>query len=249
MSERPSSIVEDPAPGLDGDQGPPILTVSEISALLKSAVEDAFPQVRVRGEISGFKRAASGHLYFTLKDEDAVLDGVCWRGTAGRLGLAPEDGMEVVATGRLTTYHARSRYQIVIDAMELAGEGALLKLLEERRKKLAAEGLFDLENKQDIPFLPGVIGVITSPTGAVIRDPHHRLAQHLGVTVTPEAAIVAAGGKMVYRGRIDNLYGDLGRKRPLGATRHELRNALDAVLAGKEIQVKRTEAIGCYLPK
>ena len=86
-------------------------------------------------------------------------------------------------------------------------------------------------------------------TGAVIRDPHHRLAQHLGVTVTPEAAIVAAGGKMVYRGRIDNLYGDLGRKRPLGATRHELRNALDAVLAGKEIQVKRTEAIGCYLPK
>ncbi len=175
MSERPSSIVEDPAPGFDGDQGPPILTVSEISALLKSAVEDAFPQVRVRGEISGFKRAQSGHLYFTLKDEDAVLDGVCWRGTAGRLGLAPEDGMEVVATGRLTTYHARSRYQIVVEAMELAGEGALLKLLEERRKKLAAEGLFDLENKQDIPFLPGVIGVVTSPTGAVIRDILHRL--------------------------------------------------------------------------
>jgi exodeoxyribonuclease VII large subunit len=130
----------------------------------------------VRGEISGFKRAGSGHLYMALKDENAVLDAVCWRGVAGRLGLQPEDGMEVVATGRLTTYPARSRYQIVIESLELAGEGALLKLLEERRRKLAAEGLFDEARKQPLPFLPEVIGVVTSPTGAVIRDILHRLA-------------------------------------------------------------------------
>ena len=176
MSEHPSTVV-----GADAGQKPlgsdlPILTVSEISALLKRAVEESFPRVRVRGEISGFKRAASGHLYFTLKDENAVLDGVSWRGTAERLGLKPEDGMEVVATGRLTTYPGRSRYQIVVEAMELAGEGALLKLLDERRKKLAAEGLFDAERKKDIPYLPDVIGVVTSPTGAVIRDILHRLA-------------------------------------------------------------------------
>ena len=176
MSEHPSTVV-----GATVGQKPPgsdlpILTVSEISTLLKRAVEESFPRVRVRGEISGFKRAASGHLYFTLKDENAVLDGVSWRGTAERLGLKPEDGMEVVATGRLTTYPSRSRYQIVVEAMELAGEGALLKLLDERRKKLAAEGLFDAERKKDIPYLPDVIGVVTSPTGAVIRDILHRLA-------------------------------------------------------------------------
>ena len=154
----------------------PIMTVSEISLALKREVEETFSYVRIRGEISGFKRAASGHLYMTLKDEDAVLDGVCWRGTAGRLSIAPEDGMEVIATGRLTTYPARSKYQVVIDQLELAGEGALLKLLEERRKKLTAEGLFDEENKRELPFIPEVIGVITSPTGAVIRDILHRLA-------------------------------------------------------------------------
>ena len=179
MSEHPSTVEADAA----GQKSPqsqgrelPILTVSEISALLKRTVEENFARVRVRGEISGFKRAASGHLYFTLKDENAVIDGVCWRGTSERLGIRPEDGMEVVATGRLTIYPGRSRYQIVVDAMELAGEGALLKLLEERRKKLAAEGLFDAERKREIPWLPGVIGVVTSPTGAVIRDILHRLA-------------------------------------------------------------------------
>lgn len=138
-------------------------------------VEDAFGHVRVRGEISGFKRPASGHMYFTLKDEEAVLNGVCWRGSAGRLGLVPEDGMEVIATGRLTTYGPRSNYQMVVDKMEIAGEGALLKLLEDRRRKLAGEGLFDEDQKRSLPFLPEVIGVVTSPTGAVIRDILHRL--------------------------------------------------------------------------
>ncbi|MED5396109.1 MAG: exodeoxyribonuclease VII large subunit [Pseudomonadota bacterium] len=154
----------------------PVLSVSEISGVLKQTVEQAFPRVRVRGELSGFKRAASGHLYFSLKDKDAVLNGVCWRGTAGRLELAPEDGMEVVATGRLTTYSGRSRYQIVVEAMELAGEGALLKLLEERRRRLTEEGLFDVDAKKELPFLPHVIGVVTSPTGAVIRDILQRIA-------------------------------------------------------------------------
>ena len=155
----------------------PILSVSELAGALKAAVEGAFPLVRVRGEISGFKRAPSGHLYLTLKDAEAVLASVAWRGTAGRLGLAPEDGMDVIATGRLTTYPGRSQYQLVIERLELAGEGALLKLLEERKKKLAAEGLFAAERKRKIPYLPEVIGVVTSPTGAVIRDILHRLAE------------------------------------------------------------------------
>ena len=151
-------------------------TVSELSQALKRTVEENYAWVRVRGEISGFKRASSGHLYMALKDADAVLDAVCWRGAAGKLSVAPEDGMEVIATGRLTTYPGRSKYQIVIEAMELAGEGALLKLLEERRRKLTAEGLFDASRKRPLPFLPDVIGVVTSPTGAVIRDILHRLA-------------------------------------------------------------------------
>src|SRR5690606_2436659 len=117
----------------------------------------------------------SGHVYLCLKDADAVLDGVMWRATAQRLTLVPEDGIEVVATGRLTTYPGRSKYQIVIESMEIAGQGALLKLLEDRRKKLLAEGLFGPARKRKPPFLPEVIGVVTSPTGAVIRDILHRL--------------------------------------------------------------------------
>ncbi len=152
------------------------LTVSELSQALKRTVEDAYSHVRVRGEISGFKRASSGHLYMALKDQDALIDAVCWRGNAGKLDIRPEDGMEVIATGRLTTYPGRSKYQIVIEHIELAGEGALLKLLEDRRKRLAEEGLFDEDRKRNLPFLPEVIGVITSPTGAVIRDILHRLA-------------------------------------------------------------------------
>jgi exodeoxyribonuclease VII large subunit len=153
----------------------PEFTVSEISQAVKRTLEGNFERVRVRGEISGFKRATSGHLYFALKDEEAKLDGVCWRGTAGRLAILPEDGLEVIATGRISSYPGRSSYQLIIESLELAGEGALLKLLEERRKKLAAEGLFDPARKQALPFLPEVIGVVTSPTGAVIRDILHRL--------------------------------------------------------------------------
>ena len=155
----------------------PEFSVSEVSQAIKRTLEGSFERVRVRGEISGFKRAASGHLYMALKDSDAVLDAVCWRGQAGRLSLAPEDGLEVIAVGRITSYPGRSKYQIVIDSLELAGEGALLKLLEQRRKALADEGLFDVDRKRALPFLPEVIGVVTSPTGAVIRDILHRLGE------------------------------------------------------------------------
>jgi len=157
-----------------GDNSP-ALSVSELSGALKTTIENSFGQVRVRGEISGFKRHASGHCYFTLKDENACIDAVIWRTSAGSLAFRPEDGAEVIATGKLTTYPGRSKYQIVIDRMELAGEGALLALLEKRRKALAAEGLFDGARKRKLPFLPRVIGVVTSPTGAVIRDILHRL--------------------------------------------------------------------------
>ena len=157
-----------------GDNSPP-LTVTELSGALKRTIENAFGQVRVRGEISGFKRHASGHCYFTLKDENACIDAVIWRTSTGTLAFRPEDGAEVIATGKLTTYPGRSKYQIVVERMELAGEGALLALLEKRRKALAAEGLFDASRKRRLPFLPRVIGVVSSPTGAVIRDILHRL--------------------------------------------------------------------------
>ena len=153
----------------------PILSVGELSQALKRVVEGEFAWVSVRGEVSGFKRAASGHLYFALKDADAVLDAVCWRGVAGRLGIAPEDGLEVVATGKISTYPGRSRYQIVVERLELSGAGALLALLEARKKALAAEGLFDEARKRDLPYLPETVGVVTSPTGAVIRDILHRI--------------------------------------------------------------------------
>ena len=158
-----------------GDNAQP-LTISEISALLKRTVEDRFGFVRLRGELSGVKRAASGHFYCALKDEGAVIDGVMWKGNAARMNFRAEDGLEVIATGKLTTYPGRSKYQIVIDSLELAGEGALLALLEKTRARLAAEGLFDAGRKRALPYLPQVIGVVTSPTGAVIRDILHRLA-------------------------------------------------------------------------
>ena len=153
-----------------------VYTVSELSRALKRSIEENFAYVRVRGEISGYKRHSSGHCYLVLKDSDAVLDAVCWRITAMRLGIKPEDGMEVVCTGRLTTFPGRSKYQLVIETIELAGIGALLKLLEERRRRLAAEGLFAAERKKKLPFLPEVIGIVTSPSGAVIRDILHRLS-------------------------------------------------------------------------
>jgi exodeoxyribonuclease VII large subunit len=151
------------------------LSITEISALLKRTVEERFGFVRLRGELSGVKRAASGHLYCSLKDEGARIDGVMWKGQVGRLGFIPEDGIEVIATGKLTTYPGRSNYQIVIERMEIAGEGALLALLAKTKARLEAEGLFDPARKQALPYLPRVIGVVTSPTGAVIRDILHRL--------------------------------------------------------------------------
>jgi exodeoxyribonuclease VII large subunit len=151
-------------------------TVTELAFALKRTVEDSFGLVRVRGELTGFKKAASGHLYFALKDEKSVLDAVAWRTLVPRLTFEPADGLEVVCTGKLTTYPGRSKYQLVVERIEPAGAGALMALLEQRKKQLAAEGLFAPERKKALPFLPEVVGVVTSPTGAVIRDILHRLA-------------------------------------------------------------------------
>jgi exodeoxyribonuclease VII large subunit len=151
-------------------------TVSELAFALRRTVEDAYGLVKLRGEISGFKgRHSSGHCYFTLKDEGACIEAVIWRSTFQRLKFKPDEGLEVIAKGRVTTYPDRSKYQIIIDELEPAGIGALLAQLEERKKKLAAEGLFDQARKRPLPFLPRIIGVVTSPTGAVIRDILHRL--------------------------------------------------------------------------
>ena len=154
----------------------PEITVSELSANIKRLVEDNFAYVRLRGEISGYRGPhSSGHCYFSLKDSNARIEAVIWRTAFARLRFKPEEGLDVVAVGRITTYPGKSSYQIVIDSLEPAGAGALMALLEERKKKLAAEGLFDEARKKPLPYLPRVIGVITSPTGAVIRDILHRL--------------------------------------------------------------------------
>ncbi len=152
-----------------------VYSVTEISNLLKGIVEDHFTGIQVRAELSSVKCHSSGHIYFSLKDDRAVLDGICWKGVAAKLATQPQDGLEVICTGRLTTFPGRSKYQMVIETMEVAGEGALLKLLEDLKKKLAAEGLFSQDLKKAIPFLPKKIGIITSPTGAVIQDILHRL--------------------------------------------------------------------------
>src|SRR5713226_148697 len=152
-------------------------TVSELSAAVKRSIEDAYGFVRVRGEISGFRGAhSSGHCYFSLKDENAKIEAVIWKGAFARMRIKPEEGLEVIVSGRLTTYPGQSKYQIVVETLEPAGLGALMALVEERKKRLAAEGLFDAARKQLLPFLPDVIGVITAPAGAVIRDILHRLA-------------------------------------------------------------------------
>jgi exodeoxyribonuclease VII large subunit len=153
----------------------PEFTVGDLSAALRRTVEDSFPFVRVKGEVSNLKVHSSGHIYFDLKDERATLNAVIWRMTARQLRVKPERGVEVVCTGRVTTYAASSRYQLIVEQVELAGLGALMALLEARKKKLAQEGLFDAGRKRKLPFLPEIIGVITSPTGAVIRDIMHRL--------------------------------------------------------------------------
>lgn len=155
----------------------PEFGVSELAMSLKRTLEDSYGRVRVRGELGRVNIHSSGHMYSSIKDDKSCIDAVCWKGNVGRLSVKPEEGLEVICTGKITSYPARSNYQIVIDKMELAGEGALLKLLEERKKRLAAEGLFNDEYKSDIPFLPERIGVITSPTGAVIRDIIHRISE------------------------------------------------------------------------
>ncbi|MEO6091774.1 MAG: exodeoxyribonuclease VII large subunit [Novosphingobium sp.] len=195
FSADPSALVANPAPG---DNAAPF-SITEISALLKRTVEERFGFVRLRGELSGVKRAASGHFYCCLKDDGAAIDGVMWRASAQRLSFAPEDGVEVIATGRITTFPGRSKYQIVIERMEIAGEGALLALLAKTRARLEAEGLFDPARKRALPFLPGVIGVVTSPTGAVIRDILHRLADRFPsrVIVWPVAVQGQGAGEQV----------------------------------------------------
>lgn len=163
-------IIEATKPNL-GEQ-----SVTELSHALKRTLEDRFGHVRVRGEISGFRGAhSSGHCYFALKDDGAKLDAVIWRGTFNKLRSKLQEGLEVIATGKITSYPGKSNYQIVIENVEPAGVGALMALLEERKKKLSAEGLFDQDRKRDLPYLPQVIGIVTSPTGAVIRDILHRL--------------------------------------------------------------------------
>src|SRR5437588_771233 len=151
----------------------PELTVSELAFALKRTIEDAYGYVRVRGELGSVKYHSSGHVYVDLKDDRACLAGIIWRTTSARIKLKLEPGLEVVVTGRITTYPGQSKYQIVIETLEPAGLGALMALLEERKKKLGAEGLFDVTRKQRLPVLPTVIGVVTSPTGAVCRHILH----------------------------------------------------------------------------
>lgn len=150
-------------------------TVSEISGAVKRVIEGEFGRVRVRGEVGRVSRPSSGHMYFDLKDDRSVIAAVSWKGQVAKMAVRPEEGMEVIATGKLTTFPGQSKYQLIVDEVEPAGAGALMAMLEARRRALAAEGLFDAGRKQPIPFLPQVIGVVTSPSGAVIRDILHRL--------------------------------------------------------------------------
>lgn len=167
----------------EADRNNTALTLQDLSKQLKKTVESVFDHVRVRAEVSRPTRAASGHLYFTLKDDSATLDAVCWKGVVGGLTTMPEEGLEVIVSGKISTFPGRSKYQIIVQDVEIAGEGALLKQLEDRRRRLAEEGLFDAERKQALPAMPKVIGVVTSPTGAVIRDILHRLAERFPVHV------------------------------------------------------------------
>ncbi len=165
-----SDLFEDAAPG-----NAPEYTVTELSGAVKRVIEGEFGLVRVRGEIGRVSRPASGHFYFDLKDDRSVIAAITWKGQAAKLGVRPEEGMEVVATGRMTTFPGQSKYQLIVEDLALAGAGALMAMLEARRVKLAAEGLFDAGRKRPLPYLPRVIGVVTSPSGAVIRDILHRL--------------------------------------------------------------------------
>lgn len=194
------------------------LTVGEISGAIKRALETTFGRVRVRGEVGRANYHASGHLYFTLKDADAAMDAVVWRSSVERLALRLEEGMEVVCTGRISSYARSSRYQIVVESVELAGEGALLKLYEDRRRRLAAEGLFDSGGKRDLPFLPEAIGVVTSIAGAVIHDILHRLADrfptHVLVWPVPVQGDGAAARIAAAIEGFNAITGDAGAPRP-----------------------------------
>ncbi|MSU90125.1 exodeoxyribonuclease VII large subunit [Rhodobacteraceae bacterium 2CG4] len=170
-----SDLFDDPDDAQPAGGNAPEFTVSELSGAVKRTIEGAFTHVRVRGEVGRVSRPRSGHVYLDLKDDRSVLAGVIWKGNAQRLRTQPEEGMEVIATGRLTTFPGQSRYQIVIEDIAPAGVGALMAMLEKRRTALAAEGLFDEARKRPLPYLPEVIGVVTSPSGAVIRDILHRL--------------------------------------------------------------------------
>lgn len=187
-----------------------IFSVSDASALLKKVVETAFPEIRIRGELSQITRATSGHMYMTIKDENAAINAIIWRGTPVNFKL--EEGSEVIITGRFTTYPARSNYQIIINSIELAGVGAILKMLEMRKQKLAAEGLFDQSKKKPLPRFPQTIGVVTSPTGAAFQDIQNRLRERFPVYIllypatvqgTTAAAEVAAG--IEYFNRMNNV--------------------------------------------
>lgn len=187
-----------------------IFSVSDASALLKGVVETAFPRIKIRGELSQITRATSGHMYMTIKDSGAAISVIIWRGTPVPFKL--EEGMEVIITGRFTTYPARSNYQIIVNEIEMAGVGAILKMLEERKQKLAAEGLFDVARKKPLPKLPTCIGVVTSPTGAAFQDIQNRLRERFPVRVllypatvqgTTAAAEVAAG--IEYFNRMKNV--------------------------------------------
>ena len=169
-------------------------SVSELSGAVKRAIEDNFGFVRVRGELGRVTRAGSGHVYLDLKDEKAVISGVMWKGVASRLAIRPEQGMEVVASGKMSTFPGQSRYQLIIDSLEPAGVGALMALFEERKKKLAAEGLFAQERKKPLPYLPRVIGVVTSPSGAVICDILHRLRERFPTHVIVWPTLVQGRG-------------------------------------------------------
>lgn len=168
-----SDLFDDDEPGAGGNA--PTVTISELSGAVKRAIEGGFGHVRVRAEVGRVSRPRSGHVYLDLKDDRAVLASIIWKGVASKLRTQPEEGMEVIVTGKLTTFAGQSRYQMVIESLAPAGVGALMAMLEKRRNALAAEGLFDAERKRALPFLPKVIGVITSPSGAVIRDILHRL--------------------------------------------------------------------------
>ena len=168
-------------------------SVSELAASLKRTIETNYDHVVVRGELGRVTLAKSGHMYADLKDDKAVLNTIMWRGQVERLPFRPEEGLEVIATGRLSTYEGRSAYQLIASSMRPAGAGALMQLLEERKKKLAAEGLFDPKHKKPIPYMPRVIGVVTSPTGAVIRDILHRIRERFPVRVIVWPALVQGG--------------------------------------------------------